>query len=298
LASLIFFTPRVGPRGNVCTKEMFYEDDAVDAVCPARTVDDLLAAHAAAKWGNVSEVDDAHGEIRAAFARLHAMRAHAEDARVAEAMAETCRLLNASSDAMCLRERHKLDEDARLEEQGRFLDVSRFPMAVTYDPTPADVVPPWRCRVHAMPTRAYGLVEFSAIAPHHQVLLSSDVLRGKVGVYVFRAPNRVLTRVEDGTIYGMASESCALFLSNDVSQLEVAARRTTLRYGATWVWVHCMADHFAPGPRSLRAQGKSTIVLERGQSLLLQRRDFGWHLVRVTRHAAAVAASKIVGVPP
>ena len=259
---------------------MFYEAQAVDVPCPGRTAEELLRAHAA--WvaaPKAGPLDTVKAEVRSALARLHAMqRLAASDVRIAEAMRDTCRRLRVPSDTLRVCESHGLPLDEYALKDESSMDVSRFPVYVTFDPEPTKDVRDAKWPVHAMPGPNGSDVQFSAVSPHQQVRLACDVLRGHMAVFVFRAPNTMLTRVADGTILGLAQESGAIFVSNSYPNLEHVARTTTLRYGATWVWVHAKADHFMSGPRTLRSNGCSTIVLERGNTLVLQRReDFGWH---------------------
>ena len=261
-----------------------YEKDAIYVPCPSPcTADEFLRQHDV--WKRTRDgstkgltYDMIKADICDALARLHYMRPLAqEDSRIADAMRDTCRRIRASSDTLNMCETYGLTPDDYALHDASPLDVSCYPPRVTFDYSPTRM-PDSEWIVCATPVTRTSHVQFSAVSPHQQTCLSCDAICGNMAVFVFRAPNSMLTRLEDGTILGFSRESASLYVSDTYEYLQEMAFRVTLGFGATWVWVHAKSDHFQIGPRTLRDKGCATIVLDRGHTLVLRRGpDFGWH---------------------
>lgn len=239
------------------------------------TTDELVRAHIAWKVEysrGLFDAPTASRFIQDALVRLYHMLG-ASDARLSRAVIETCQLALAHSDACRLAEEAEVHMPTA-DEDG--MDVVFFPQSVVM--VSIDAIPPAACRVMPMPIgrKDASTVEASVIQPHTALHITTADLRGRLGILVFRGPQKMITRVDEDVWVGFTNSSCILLVAATWRLLFDAAEDVSMTYGAHWVWVYCDMDTYRSGPREVREKGCSHVVIPKAGTVVVQRRMLRW----------------------
>lgn len=159
------------------------------------------------------------------------------------------------------------------------MEVVFFPIPVVY--VHLSEMPAARHVVCPVPN-ARSDVECFALSPDEALHVHHDMLRNYVAVLVFRAPVKILTKVDDDTWMGLTHSSCLLLVGTLVAALVRAAEDMSSGYGAHWVWVHCARDTYRPGPKQLREGGHFVHLIPIRSTMVVQRRRFRWTIGTVS----------------